>query len=464
MSTSSSPIEFSGVRRATRGPTKVFKGHAELVTCVAHFPDGRRFASASNDKTVIIWDVESGRQDGQPLQHDFSVGEIAISPDGRRIASGMVQGGLVIWDVLTQGVVHEVNNGVWRLAYSPDGRWIATAPMDVVREVQFWEADTGRPGRKPLNYGGDVSCVAFSPDGSQIVAGLWDGSFQVNDVSTGESVVGPIKGHTEEVWSIVYSPDGRLLVTASRDSSIRTWDSKTGVEVGNPLLGHEYAVGCISITADGRRIASAGLDKTVRVWDLETRLQIGDPFDAIVGRVHSVAFSPGGRYVISGENDEVALWDTESLAIQGSSSSPTASNRNAPHRQARTKSHNDAPSINSSLLDLPAVIQQQLATRRPQERKPSVDDDFWDADSIRPPLRPTEPQQGPPHGQETLPVQLVKPGHKWLCNIREHWQRIRPRKSPVPADIPDSSSRPPPDNQPTLPVPPEVSLGRNVFR
>ncbi|KAH7921007.1 WD40 repeat-like protein [Leucogyrophana mollusca] len=320
MSTSLTPIEFSGVRRASCHPTKVLKGHTKWVNSVAYFPDGRHMASASGDKSIIIWDVESGRQAGQPLQHDSSLMSIAISPDGRRIASG-IEKRVIVWDALTREVVHQFDEGgVWMQAYSPDGRWIATAPIAKEREIHLWDADTGRPGREPLRCDSGVFCVAFSPDGAQIAAGCDDGSFEVFDIATGESVVGPIKGHTRYVSSVVYSPNGRLLVTASWDKSIRVWYSTTGVEVGKPMLGNEDAINCIAVTVDGRRIASAGRDGTVRLWDLETRLQVGDSFDAH-GWVLAVAFSPNGRYISSSGNyDEVSLWDTESFVIQGSAS------------------------------------------------------------------------------------------------------------------------------------------------
>ncbi|KAH7919643.1 WD40 repeat-like protein [Leucogyrophana mollusca] len=365
MSPSTSSIESSAARCTSRRPTRVFKGHTNWVRSVAYFPDGRHIASGSDDKTVIIWDVENGRQDGQPLQHDSSVEWLAISPDGRRIASGLRVGGMVIWDAQTRKVVGEFKgDGVWRLAYSPDGRWIVTAPKSDERGIRLWDTDTGRSGREPLRCDGDVWCVAFSPDGSRIAVGLLDGSFQVIDIFTGKSVVGPIKGHTGKVSSVVYSPDGRLLVTRSFDKIIRAWDSKTGVEVGKPMLGHEDDINCISITVDGRRIASGGDDYTVRVWDLETRLQVGDSFD-VDARVLCVAFSPDGRYVIGGGMDgAVYLFDTESFATQDSSSPPTPRNQNPPspitqsitplrqHRQTRAKLQNNTSSINSSLLDV----------------------------------------------------------------------------------------------------------------
>ncbi|KAH7931076.1 WD40 repeat-like protein [Leucogyrophana mollusca] len=469
MSTSS--IESIATRRTSRRPTKVFKGHTDRVNSVAYFPDGQHIASASWDKSVIIWDVESGRQDGQSLLHASIVDYIAISPDGRRIASGGREGGVVIWDALTRKVVHEIRgDGVDRLAYSPDRGWIATVPIAREGLVRLWDADTGRPGRKPLECGGEVFCVAFSSDGTRIAAGLRDGFFQVIDVSTGEIVVGPIKGHKEIVTSVVYSPDGRLFVTASYDSSIRVWDSKTGIQVGKPMLGHENYVLCISITADGRRIASGGQD--LRVWDLETRLQVGDSFQADHS-VDSVAFSPDNRYIISNSGDNDAyLWNTESLANQGSSSRPIASKKKPPVR-ARARS------VTSSILDLPAVPepvvphQDDSSPSEPERSRGSSFDSILDlpmvpepgkrrpkkkrphnTELIHPRLRPTDPQQDPPLEQDTPPTQSTESGHKWSRNITECWQRIRPRKSRVPADIPHGSSHPP-DVQPTVPVSPE---------
>ncbi|KAH7929493.1 WD40 repeat-like protein [Leucogyrophana mollusca] len=621
MSTSTSPIESSAARRAPRGPTKVFKGHTEWVRSVAYFPDGQHIASASEDKTVIIWDVESGRQDGQPLRHDSAVRGIAISPDGRRIASGMQEDGLVIWDALTRKVVHEVKGGrVDQPTYSPDGRWIATASTPEGKVVRLWDADTGRPGREPLKCNGSVWCVAFSPDGSQIAAGSWDGFFQVFDIPTGESVVGPIKGHTGLVRSVVYSPDGCLLVTASDDKSIRVWDSKTGVQVGKPMLGHEAYVTCISISADGRRIAS-GDDNTVRVWDLETRVQhsinarisiwgtfetcfrradaqiitvmtnidsaivrsacyhgqflriypqkqyfrpwmleiclvwaraggggnstgwnirevsgscqhqgiwgpvpinflfvkfpgnfkgifgnseqflkislshiprvyavqVGDSFD-VVDLVGSVAFSPDDRYIVSDNGNDVYLWDTEALAIQGPASScmyaPTC-----PDSLAQVRAR--ARSVTSSILDLPVVpapvvphqdvsspfesksvrrpsfdsildlpMAPEPGNQRPREGRPH------NTGLIHPRLRPAEPQQDPPLEPEAPPVQPAKPGHKRSRNIRERWRDIRRRKSRVPTDLPAGSSHSPLPlhEHANAPASPEVSTNQRSRR
>ncbi|KAH7917179.1 WD40 repeat-like protein [Leucogyrophana mollusca] len=209
MSTSSNLIEPSGVHRTPLRPTKVFKGHTDWINSIAFFPDSRHIASASSDETVIIWDIESGRQVGKPFQHDYGgVRWIAISPDGRRIANGMEKGGIVQkTTAVASTMVHELKEGgVWRLAYSLDGRWIAsTSPADKGM-IRLWDADTGRLGKELMKCGDEVYSVAFSPDGSRIAAGLGGGSFQVINISTGKSIVGPIKGHLERVRSIRKTP------------------------------------------------------------------------------------------------------------------------------------------------------------------------------------------------------------------------------------------------------------------
>ncbi|KAH7919294.1 WD40 repeat-like protein [Leucogyrophana mollusca] len=221
----------------SRHPTQVFKGRTGVVS-VAYFPDGQRIASASINKTVIISNVKSGRQDGKPLDHSAEIWWIAISLDGRRIACATEGTGVIIWDALTREVVYKIKCGCgqWQ-TYSPDGRWIATLRVDIDRVVQLWDADTGRPSGEALKCDDDVTCMAFSPDGSWIAVGFEDGSFQVIDISTGDSVVGPIKGHTGCMSSVVYLRDGCLLVTAAEEESICVWNSgKRENDAGLPRL------------------------------------------------------------------------------------------------------------------------------------------------------------------------------------------------------------------------------------
>ncbi|KAH7918575.1 WD40 repeat-like protein [Leucogyrophana mollusca] len=382
----SSPDESSSlVERTSHALTKVttvFKGHTDSVMSVAHFPDGRHIASGSSDKTIRIWNIESGKQQGEASQHHSAVKAIAMAPDGGKIA-GRVVGGLIVWDVVRQKRLREVETDsnseqsayALMVAFSPDGRCIATA-SSASNSIQLWDVDTGSPVREIEQHVDRVWCLSFSPDGARIATRSAEGSFQVLDISTGKTVVGPAYSHNGVVNSLVYSPNGRLLITASDDSTIRAWNTATGREVGRPMLVPRSLIQCIAISADGKRIASASSDPRVRLWNLETRLQVGDSF---AGRPsdwkHSVAFSPNGRFVISGGTQDVYLWDTVTV-LDSAPSPPTTSNRESSRSdvpsahlttdpsppvlhetQTPLMAHRDTSSLSSSILDLPAVLQ-----------------------------------------------------------------------------------------------------------
>ncbi|KAH7923268.1 WD40 repeat-like protein, partial [Leucogyrophana mollusca] len=213
------------------------KGPTNVINSVAYFPDGCHIVSASQDKMGIVWDVESGRQDGKRLHHNSIVKSMAISPDGRRIASGTEKGSLDVWDTLTREVVHEIKgDGVYRLAYSPDGRWIVSAPIVDEWVVRLWDADTGRPGREPLKCDGGVYCVkcmSITTDGRKIASGGWDDTVRpgVWDLETrlqvGDSFDAP--GWLD---SVAFSTDSRY-VGGGRDNDVCIFDTESFATQGS---------------------------------------------------------------------------------------------------------------------------------------------------------------------------------------------------------------------------------------
>jgi WD40 repeat protein len=223
---------------------------------IAYSRDGQTLAVVQGWSNNDVWFLGRGRgQERATFRgHNFGVSSVAFSPDGKTLASAPHSGRVKLWDVVT-------------------GR--------LVREFQWWARDSW-------------SCVAFSPDGTSLATGgsLNDrgyyglgGTITVWDVATGKERV-TFAGHRDRVYSLAFSPDGKLLATGGDDGKVILWDWKTGKRLAL-FEGHKEPVHTVAFSPDGKSLASGSWRDAVCLWDVANGEQRW---------VHRIK-GPGGSYL-----------------------------------------------------------------------------------------------------------------------------------------------------------------------
>jgi WD40 repeat protein len=151
---------------------------------------------------------------------------------------------------------------VYAVAYSPDGRRIATASFDDT--IKIWDTESGRELRTLAGHTNTVYAVAYSPDGRRIATGSWDNTVKIWNAETGQEIR-TLTGHTSRITSVTYSPEGRRISSGSWDKTIKIGDVENGIEIRN--IAHDGMVNSVSFSPDGRRLVSS----TRRPYSLNIR-------------------------------------------------------------------------------------------------------------------------------------------------------------------------------------------------
>lgn len=304
------------LRVAADQELSTLRGHSAGVRAVAVLPSGRRALSASVDRSLKLWDLESGECLRTLEEHDRGLRAVAVSPDGRRAVSAGSDQSLVCWDLESGRPLRTMNghtDSVTGLVFAPDGGRIVSCSMD--KTLRLWDASSGRELRTIDAQDSAVRAIAHCPDGLRAVSASEDGSLRVWDLETGQ-LLATLQGHTRGVVSVAVTPDGRHVLSGSQDSTLKFWDLESAALI-RTLEGHAGCVYGVAIAPGGLRAVSASWDRTLIHWDLAS----GQPLGTLTGHdeaVRAVAVTPdGGKAVSACWDSTLKVWDLDVRPLEG---------------------------------------------------------------------------------------------------------------------------------------------------
>jgi len=269
------------------------------VNSVAWSPDGKIAASGGADATVRLWDMATGKEIRRLQEHDAEVQSVAISPDGKLIASAGYDGVITLSDLVSGQLLS-------RIELKAHGDAGNSGSANDNKHVH------GLPIR--------INSVAFTPNGRQLFAGGEDGNVRIWDVESG-AVFFPI-GVSSPVLTLALSTNGLRLAVGCADGRVSVYDVAKAEEAKTKKLYESRSQSgralCVAFSPDGQRLVSCGADGTIHLWDAATGkalFMLNTPLPVLEGHIAKVkqglAFSPDGRLLVTGDSDNICVWDLQ---------------------------------------------------------------------------------------------------------------------------------------------------------
>ncbi|MEG4092365.1 WD40 domain-containing protein [Microcoleus sp. Pol12B4] len=279
-----------------------FFGHNDLVRSVSFSPTGDAIATASDDKTAKLWDLQ-GNCLVTFTGHNYLVNSVSFSPTGDAIATASYDGTAKLWDLQGNCLVTFTGHHQCSVSFSPTGDAIATASIDGT--AKLWDLQ-GNCLATFTGHNNSVISVSFSPTGKAIATASSDKTTKLWDLQ-GNCLV-TFTRDNDSVRSVSFSPTGDAIATASSDKTAKLWDL-----LGNSLVtftGHKGGINSVIFSPTGDAIATASDDKTANLWHLQGKRLV--TFTGHNDWVTSVSFSPTGDAIATASNDDTGkLWDLQ---------------------------------------------------------------------------------------------------------------------------------------------------------
>jgi WD40 repeat protein/tRNA A-37 threonylcarbamoyl transferase component Bud32/cell division protein FtsL len=263
-------------------------------------PDGIKLASHTADIQLLSPATSFA------ATPDLSLAAYATgSSPGQRIAVMNLRTGTNLWTAVAAKV------DITALAFSPDGKTLASAAGFAESDIRLWDVATGKEIGKLAGHGSWVSSLVFSPDGKKLISSSADQTIRTWDVAD-QKCLDVLRGHRQEVWRLALLPDGRTLVSGGKDGTVCFWDTSVP-HPGQPRIKVSTNVVNWCFVPDSRSLLTLNRQGKVARWSdanfqqKEPLLEIGTPVGSSLG---FQSFSPDRHYLTAGSfNGVLKIWD-----------------------------------------------------------------------------------------------------------------------------------------------------------
>ena len=291
------------------GLIRTLEGHSNSLNAVAITVDGRRAISASKDKTLKVWDIETGQALWTLKGHLKSVNDVTVTPNGKYIVSASDDHTLRVWSLETGKYLRSLKGHqgpVNAVAAFPNGEHVISASDDTT--LKLWNLKTGRVLSTQVGHSKAVLAIAVFPDGKSVISASEDQTLRGWSLPSFRKLF-RLEGHMGAVNDVVISYDGQHAISASSDDTIRVWNLALRSEIRKFNAKSRYVWG-ISQDQTSSRLVSASENNTIKIWNLDGT---GD-VRVLRGHsraVHDVEFSADGNIVSASYDDTVKVWDPD---------------------------------------------------------------------------------------------------------------------------------------------------------
>ncbi len=284
-------------------PFKCMRHETWNLSTVVYSPNQPYLVTVSAEHIISVWDTYSEKLIATKKLPNATVTDITFNIDGRCLLITTLNGSIEVWAIINNELQRIYGRGygysLWGVAISPDEQSVVISGDN--RAILQWKP--GSEGVEYIEHEG-ISAIAFSPKGKYLATAGRDHTARVWDVSNGREIARmPHDPTFSDAWqAVAFSPDGKYLATANGSKTVRVWEATSGEEVAR--ITHENNVRDIAFypVPNGRYlVATASGDQTAQVWELDRLPEVACVIHEKM--VLDVAFSPDGNYLATASED-----------------------------------------------------------------------------------------------------------------------------------------------------------------